>query len=70
MGDRYDGDGWESCACVCGGGAAVFTGRSGEGDKEFNGEGDISAVSAGETGAVGGESFGEMGIMFGRWGVK
>ncbi len=53
MGDRYDGDGRESCACIDGCATAVFTGRGGQGDKEYNGEGDISAVSAGEARAMG-----------------
>ena len=59
MGDRCDGNGWESCACVHGGAAAVFTGRGGDGDKEFDGERDIWAVSAGEAGAMGGEFWGD-----------
>lgn len=53
MGDRHDGDGWESCACIYGGTATVCTGQGSGGDEEFDGEGDISEVSAGEAGVMG-----------------
>ncbi len=60
MGDRYDGDGRESSACIDGCAATVFTGRGSQGDKKYNREGDISAVSAGEGRVMG------RGVL-GRW---
>ena len=44
-------------SCIHGGNATVFTSGSGEGSEEFDGEGDISAVSAGEVGMGRGASF-------------
>lgn len=38
MGDRYIGDGRESCACLDGCAATVFTGRGNQGDKKYNGK--------------------------------